>query len=301
MDDYRQSLKYCQYFCKKGWFLENIGSTRVLIKELPLIGSILKIQRGSPYITPLSIDTLALAHKALLVVVEPAIISSDPDYKNVENELHENGFNDFDFFLSPTKTSYIDLTLPPEQILSGFDHSTQKIIKKNIKADFEIRTIKNIEEFYLFLKLFCKKHRLYNAKRSDWMNKWAVFEKDIILIGAYKNNQLIGANMLLQYRSTTFGIFLPALALGKDLNVSTSLIWEGIIQAKKLGSKTFDLNGMYDPRYNAPINWKDFTNFKKKFKGKEVEFMIPKIKVYTTALKPLEKIGVLWLFMVHCN
>jgi lipid II:glycine glycyltransferase (peptidoglycan interpeptide bridge formation enzyme) len=51
-----------------------------------------------------------------------------------------------------------------------------------------------------------------------------------------------------------------------------SLLYHGILWAKKQGSRVFDFEGIYDPRFPNK-SWQGFTHFKKSFGGYEVEYL----------------------------
>ncbi len=50
-----------------------------------------------------------------------------------------------------------------------------------------------------------------------------------------------------------------------------SLVYEGLLWAKKMGCKVFDFEGIYDPRFPNK-SWLGFSHFKKSFGGKEMEY-----------------------------
>ena len=78
---------------------------------------------------------------------------------------------------------------------------------------------------------------------------------------------------------------------GRKLLAGYLVLWEAIKLAKSLGCHTFDFEGIYDERFpKATRDWKGFTNFKKKFGGKEVEFPHPLIKYYSLPFKLLAKL-----------
>ncbi|KKP30162.1 MAG: hypothetical protein UR20_C0056G0005 [Candidatus Woesebacteria bacterium GW2011_GWE2_31_6] len=45
MTDIRQTLEYANYLKSNGWIVERINGINYFIKKLPLLGSILKLQR----------------------------------------------------------------------------------------------------------------------------------------------------------------------------------------------------------------------------------------------------------------
>ena len=58
---------------------------------------------------------------------------------------------------------------------------------------------------------------------------------------------------------------------GRSTLAQYQLVWQGILWAKRKGCKTFDFEGIYDPRF--PIkSWLGFTHFKKSFGGRQVDY-----------------------------
>ena len=45
MVDIRQSVNYANYLKSQGWIVERIKNTNYFIKKIPILGSVLKIQR----------------------------------------------------------------------------------------------------------------------------------------------------------------------------------------------------------------------------------------------------------------
>jgi lipid II:glycine glycyltransferase (peptidoglycan interpeptide bridge formation enzyme) len=297
--DYRQSEEYCQYFSKKGWVIERIGSTRVLIKKIPWLGSIIKIQRGSANTPLVEIEKIAKKTKALLVVIEPDITTEDAHYAKLEESLKLAGYNDdLNLFFSATKTAYIDLTKSEESIVSSFDQDVRKSLKRNLKKNISFRSADHLEEFYPLLHEAGRHRNFFVQAFPDWKDKWESFGNRVQIILAYLDGKLLGGNMFMIKPPVAFGLFLPTTGAGIRNQIAATLIWEGIKLAKKNGCILFDLDGLYDERYKSPKKWLGLTAFKKKFKGREVEFMHPKVKVYSWYLKPLEQLGLLWMFFV---
>lgn len=299
MEDYRQSEEYCQHFFKHGWVLEKVGCTNVLIKKIFCLGSIIKIQRGSADTSLIEIEKLAKKNKAMLVIFEPYIKVGDAHYIELEGALKLSGYsNGLNIFLSPTKTSYIDLTKSEESILSSFDQDICKSIKRNLENKISFRVADSVEEFYPLLHEAGYRRNYFVQSLSGWRAKWQPFNRQLKIILAYSDRKLLGGNMFIIEPPIAFGLFLPTTEYGRDNGIAASLVWEGFKLAKKSGCDIFDLDGLYDERYDFPRKWLGLTAFKRKFRGQEVEFMHPKVKVYAWYLKPLEKLGLLWMFFV---
>ena len=69
--DYRQSAEYNRFFENQHWVVEKINGTFILIKHLPLIGSVIKIQRYDPEISLSKVDEVAKRHRTFLIKLEP--------------------------------------------------------------------------------------------------------------------------------------------------------------------------------------------------------------------------------------
>ena len=293
MADYRQSEEYGHYFSKKGWLVERAGPSIVLIKKIPLLGSIIKIQRCPATISLAEIEKIAKENKALFVSIEPDIKTEDNQYAEYEQTLKRNGYKDLNLFLCPTKTAYIDLTKSEEAILSGFDQDIRKSIRRNQDKDISFRPADDPDEFYTLLSEAGHRRNFFVQTFSDWRDQWGSFGSQAKVILAYLDGKLLGGNMSLMKPPVAFGLFLPTTEFGRENQMAATLIWEGLKLAKRSDCTAFDLDGLYDDRYKSPKKWRGLTAFKRKFKGHEVEFMHPKIKIYAWYLKPLGWLGLL--------
>ena len=287
MADYRQSEEYSQYFSKKGWIVERIESTLVLIKKIPWIGSIIKIQRCCADVPLAEIERITKKNGALFVVIEPDIKTEDTGYTPLEQIFKLNGYKDLNFFLSPTKTAYIDLSKSEENILSSFDKDIRKSLRRNLKKGISFRLSSNLEEFYSLLYEAGKRRNFSVQTFSDWKDQWGSFGRQAQIILAFADGNILGGNMFITKPPVAFGLFLPTTEYGRSTRIAATLIWEGLKLAKRDGCTSFDLDGLYDDRYKSPKKWRGVTTFKRKFNGHEVEFMRPKVKIYSWFLKPL--------------
>lgn len=287
MSDYRQSKEYCQYFANLGWRVVEVVGTRVLIRKIPLLGSIIKIQRCQANIPFTRIDKLAKHYHALFVIIEASVTTEDPDYQKLDAEFKNRNYRNLKFAMCPTKTSYIDLTKSEAKIMAGFDANIRKRLKKNQADGVTTKTISSLTELYLLLAETGKRRHFFVQAESDWLSQWGSFGRQAQVIVAFKGDQLLGGNMSLLTKPTAFGLFLPTTEAGRQAQVTPTLLWEGLRHAKQAGCTTFDLEGLYDNRYKAPKKWQGLTAFKRKFRGHEVEFIPTQIKFYAWYLKPL--------------
>lgn len=279
--------------------MEEVGSTSVLIKKFLLLGSIIKIQRGSADISLEALDTLAKKYKAFATVLELNVEAGDDKNVELEESLKTFGYQDVDLFFSPTKTSFIDLTQSEEEILSGFDEDIRKSLRMCHEKNINFKSVEKIDEFYKILHEAGHDRKFFVQNSGDWKVKWGAFGNQEKIILAFLDDKLLGGNLFLINPPSSIGLFLPITELGRHYRIAAPLIWEGLKVAKQAGCTAFDLDGLFDERYNLPKNWEGLTAFKRKFNGREVEFIKPKVKVYSKWVGALLKLGLLWVFFVE--
>src|SRR3989339_1936586 len=104
MTDIRQSVNYAKYLKSQGWIIERIKNTNYFIRKLPLIGSVLKIQR------PKNIDfkttkKLEKKYRVFQTIIEPNLNLNSQKLKANNYKLSKNPY-------LPSKTLHLDLTSP---------------------------------------------------------------------------------------------------------------------------------------------------------------------------------------------
>ncbi len=293
MTDYRQSEEYNRYFAQNGWLVEKSGSTVILIRKIPLLGSVIKIKRCPPDLSLAKLEAVAQTHRALVIKIEVDIKTSDPGCGPLEKEFQRNGYRDSRFVFCPSKTAYIDLTKDENDLYAGFEKDIRKDIERNRKDGVEVKIAKTFEEIYPLLKEAGEKRHFVVQNYNDWKNQWGAFGDKAKVVLAYKNGGSIGGNMFLVTPPLAFGLFLPISQIGRSLKVAGTLLWEGFKLAKQAGGRSFDLEGVYDDRYGSPKEWLGLTTFKRKFRGREAEFIRAQIKVRSWYLKPFGWLGLL--------
>lgn len=286
MTDYRQLAEYNRYFANRGWLVEKAGAAVLLIKKVPLLGSVIKIKRCPPEIDFAAIERAAEKYKAVVVKIEADIREGDAGYARLAAEFRRYGYTDSRFVFCPTKTAYIDLTKSREALLAGFDRDVRRALKRGARAGIEVRRADSLEDFYPLLKTAGKKRRFVVQNQQDWQDQWGAWQERALVVLAYRKGELLGGNFSLLLPPHAYGIFLPLTALGREAGAAYLLLWEGFKEAKAKDCRVFDLEGLYDPRYGQPKEWLGLTAFKRKFRGQEREFMPAKVKVRSWYLKP---------------
>lgn len=259
MIDIRQTIQYTNYLSKIGWNTERFAGINYFVKKFPLIGSIIKIQRPEE-IRIGKIRELARKYHAFQVIVEPKT-ELDAKYLNsIGFKLNKNPY-------LPTKTLQLDLTQSEKKLLKQLKKDARLSIRKNSQFIIYNLQIENIGKFRDAWK-----------RAVGWKRYVPPLSHLIALKKSFKENSLF----LLTKDGSAGAIFLLANGivyywqaftnkLGRKKNYQYKIVWEGILWAKKHGTKVFDFEGIYDERFPNK-SWLGFTHFKKSFGGYEVEY-----------------------------
>lgn len=255
MKDIRQSPQYANYLSRVGWTVERVGGVNYFIRKLPLIGSIIKIQRPDL----LDIRTarrLGNKYRAFQIIVEPASARQ-------LDSLITHGFKQAKSPFLPSKTLCLDLTKTKEKLFAGLKKDCRQALKKTTYS--LLSTSYSPEEF-----------------RVSWKKTvgWKRYAPSLSHLIALKES--FGDNCLFLLYKNSGAIFLVADGIGyywqaftdaegRKLKAQYKIVWGGIIWAKRKGAKVFDFEGIYDPRFPNK-SWLGFTHFKKSFGGYEVEY-----------------------------
>jgi len=291
--DYRQSAEYNRFFETRGWVVEKINGAFMLIKHLPLVGSVIKIQRCDPEISLPKIDEVAKRHRSFLIKIEPNLETGDPRAPAILKRLKSFGYKESRWDLCPTKTIHLDLTQGLDKILAQTKKDVRRYLKKNRGKNFEFRQDKNLENFYPLLQKAGEAKGYAVPRLEELKSRWEGFGSDLKLLLGYQQGKLLGGSLTLCRNETAAGIYMATSKEGLAEHFPYSLMWESIKLSKEAGCKLLDLDGIYDPRYRTRKSWKGLTEFKKKFGGREVEFVGSFTKVKFLPLKVLAKFGLI--------
>ncbi len=257
MKDIRQSDQYAEFLARTGWKILELNKTYVYTKKIPLVGSLIKLQRTNNL--PLSdLESIALKNKAYKIVIEPSDDQVVQILKINNYKLSDNPF-------LVTKTIHIDLLLEIDQIYKQMEKRTRREIRQT--SHIKTYDIDNIEQFY-----------------EAWQ-KSINYKKTIPPFGhlqAIKNSFRRNCLILITPNATSGAIFLYANNVGcywyafsneqgRKEKAQYKILWAGINWVKQRGGHTFDMEGIYDKRFPLK-NWKGFSKFKKGFGGNIVEF-----------------------------
>ena len=274
MVDLRQTPQYARYMKALGWetvvtpLRSSVVRNRIYIKRILLIGNIAKLQR------PQKLDFKQI--KSLIETRKLSVLYIEPSAE-ISSKLAQVSFKEAKSAFLPSKTIHIDLTKSEEQLLKEMKPKTRYNIKIASKRRVVVRKSQDIAVFINLWKSSARR-RLALPQSNEIRALWQAFGNRANLLLAYKEKNLIAGVLTARSPDTTFYMYAGSNKEGNKLFAPTLAAWEAIRLAKKLRCKTFDFEGIYDPRYSSTKSWRGFTRFKEGFGGKVIEY--PKTLVY---------------------
>lgn len=270
MIDIRQSEHYAKYLRSLGWTVERIDGINYFIKKIPILGSILKVQRPEE-VRINTINKLCRKYGVFQTIIEP---KTDEDVKR----LVSNGFRLAKSTYLPSKTLQIDLTKSKGEILKSFKKDARQAIKRG--EGIKTAEYSTPDELKIFREEWKKavKFNRYVPGTVQLIKLKKSFPQSQSLFLASHNiiGRIIGGVIFTTSshgRSNYITYYWQAFTNkeGRTSLSQYSLLWNGILWAKRHGYKMFDFEGIYDSRFPNK-SWLGFTHFKRSFGGYEVEY-----------------------------
>lgn len=310
MVDIRQTTNYAKYLSSLGWTVENLPAGKVgvaginyFIRKIPLLGAILKVQRPEEIKIDV-INKLCRKYHVFQIIIEP---KSDSQVSS----LKAHGFKLSKSPYLPTKTLQIDLTKSREDIFKylkkdaryairksfGSDYCGERVIESNhgrLKESFDssdslrtdggarvtIRQYSTPDEIKTFREGWKKSVKFSRyvptAEQLIKLKKCFPQKSSLFLASHNISSRIIGGVIFTtssHKRSNYITYYWQAFTNkeGRSTLSQYSLLWHGILWAKKNGYKVFDFEGIYDERF-PNRSWLGFTHFKHAFGGHEVSY-----------------------------
>jgi hypothetical protein len=266
MIDIRQSQHFANYLKRLGWTVERIEETNYFIRKFTLIGSILKLQRPENLDFD-TIDKLCRKYRVFQVILDP------------KDTVHGSLLSTHGYKLSkrpylPSKTLQIDLTQSPTSIFKNIKKDARRAIKQG--SGLVIKSLSTPDEITKWREAWKNsvKFDRYVPPLKQLLNLRKSFGPNNSLFLASHNivGRIIGG-VLFTRSSHDFAYYWYGFTNdeGRTSLSQYSLLYQGILWAKKQGCKVFDFEGVYDPRFPNK-SWLGFSHFKYSFGGYEVEY-----------------------------
>lgn len=224
------------------------------------------------------------------------------DFVRIE-PMGKIGKNDLKFFglkkiseLDPEHTQVLDLSKNEDELRSALKPNHRNLINGTKRRGIEIYQSTKTDDFEEFLKML--KETSKRAKVKFYPDSY--YKKIWETLGSKNNAKLyiakvkskpVSAALFYDYNGVRYYAHAGAYQeINRKVNASISLLWQAILDAKKLGMNKFDLWGVA-PSADRKHKWAGITSFKKGFGGEMVSYLgtydIPikksKYKLYSLA------------------
>jgi lipid II:glycine glycyltransferase (peptidoglycan interpeptide bridge formation enzyme) len=271
MIDIRQTSQYANYLNNIGWEIERVENVNYFIKKIPVLGSVLKVQRPER-LRLQTIQSLANKHRSFQVIIEP---KDRPD----TDLLISAGYKLSRSPYLPTKTLRLDIELSDTRLLKNMQKDARAAISKNaetkiISSDPNINTTYNHNNIQYTIGEFrgawkdAVGFKRYVPPLSHLINLKKAFKENCLFELA--EDKSAGAIFLTR---GLVAYYWQAFTNkhGRKTLVQYKIVWKGILWSKARGAKVFDFEGIYDERFPQK-SWLGFSHFKKSFGGKIKEY-----------------------------
>ncbi len=270
MKDIRQTPKYARFIEQIGWKFEYVEGTFVYIKKIPLVGTLIKIQRPPKLPDVSLIENLLKKYRSKSFLMEPDYNSDTTRYpftKTTEPNI-------------ATKTIHIDLRQTETEIFKKFSEAKRRAVRRAEKYGVRVTVSQDINQL---IRVKNRSGGIFGFMSTSFLKPlWQTFAPDqsVCLLAYPKDSrQSFACIFLIWAEGIAYYWIAGASKEGKKQFAPTLLVWEALKLAKQKGNAIFDFEGIYDERFPTHKNWLGFTKFKEGFGGNVVYFPKPiKIK-----------------------
>lgn len=275
MIDIRQSINYANYLKSQGWTVERTNDINYFIKRLPIIGSVLKLQRPKTIDLEI-INRLQKKYKVFQTIIEPNLNLSVKEVRSNNSKL--KGFKLSKNPFLPTKSIHLDLNQTKQTIYRNFSKDCKYSIRRGEKLKIKVcSTLIELKNFHEAWKKSVNFNRYVPSLKSILsLNRSFLKHNSLFLTSHNKTGRIIGGALftISSHGKSNQITYYWAGFTNKEGRTSLSqyaLLYQGILWGKRKGCKLFDFEGIYDIRF--PIkSWLGFSHFKKSFGGKEITY-----------------------------
>ncbi|MEX1061592.1 MAG: GNAT family N-acetyltransferase [Patescibacteria group bacterium] len=298
--DLRQSPAWTRYLSALGWQTEEVksrnGRAQAYIRKIPLLGTVIKIQRPSSIPDLKEVDQLAKKHHALLIKLEPALNAPIPNLDRAGYQKDPNPN-------SPTRTINLALDKPQRVLWENLSKDSRqtlrrtgsKLISKNFnfgEPGFDVA----LGKFHHLLQESGKRGGFSATPIEELAAKCKAFGKHarVFLVSQPKAGRPVAGALVLEWQETAYYHHTASSEEGLQLHAPYFMMWEIIkfFKRRPIPIRFLDFEGIYDSRYQKTTKgWQGFTVFKRKWGGEEISYPAPLIKFYNLPTKLLFKLG----------
>lgn len=263
--------KYSQAEGHQTFWLEDDNYQALAVLHHTPLGSYLFCPYGPTISSPAALQdaltalkNLAKDHQAIFVRIEPTVTITADQLKHfglVKSHDQE-----------PAHTWILDLTIPEAELLDGIEKTKVRHWRNHEKKNISIRTSTNPEEISILTKFLQGVGKRDNFTPQDQQHLANQLKSGFatLYIAEYEH-QPIAASLVYDHDGVRYYAHAATDDEHRKLMAGTILLVQMIVDAKNTGAHTFDFWGIttsFDPHHP----WYGFTQYKKSFGGKQVDY-----------------------------
>lgn len=269
----------CRLYYKKGRPIAGyiaVVEVAKLYKFLTILGGPLFDTSNLDLAQNLATDlkSIAKSHKCDFVRIRPTMPRTDKASKT----LKQVGFKAAPIHLSVELTGLLDLSLSDEVLMANMSQSLRRKIRK-AQADklIEIKTSSSDKDLELFVQLHVDHAQFQNFKpfpKARIIEQFKAFKKNnqALIYMAYRQGELLAANMMFFYRSEANYYFGVSTDLGRRHPSAPLLHLEAIKEAKARQIPIYNFWGIVG-KDQTKSRYFGFSQFKRSFGIKEYTYI----------------------------
>lgn len=265
MEDIRQNRGWAGHLKHRGWKTVRVKSSdgrhsmQAFILRLgwwPF--SMLKVQRSNYDPDFNELRKIKRKYWVANSIIEPQRVQNPEEYKKA-------GYLLTHFPYLAVSTYINDLTKSEKELWNGLSENAKRLIKKNEAVVIEEAEPKK------FCELWKRSSKIWIMSPAEVENLIKSFNGKVRLVMSRVGDEYHSGLMVIYSKDTANYYMTWTSESGRHSGAHYKLVWEEILKAKEAGLKLFDFEGVFDPRWPQK-KWKGFTEFKRRFGGKLVQF-----------------------------
>lgn len=280
LTDIRQSPDYGKFMESLGWEEILIGQTRLFVRKIPFLGSVIRVPRANLPLPLEEIDILAKERRAAMVKIEPNLLL------NKFNPQQIGKFRKDRQPVLPTRTLWIDLKESLEKLWGSLDKDSRNLVRRAEKEGVAVTESKDIDSFYKLWSDTAKRKGFYVPFEKEMTSTWKVF-REKHLLSARHNGRVVAAVIVFGYKEGAYYYFAASNEEGRKVYAAYLLLWEVIKKSKGWGYERLDLEGVRDEQVKRTRTWGGFSHFKSGFGGRGIQYAGSFSKYYSVLGKLL--------------
>ncbi|MDO4526731.1 MAG: peptidoglycan bridge formation glycyltransferase FemA/FemB family protein [Candidatus Saccharibacteria bacterium] len=247
------------------------------IKKSTPLGAYLYLPFGPVAETNASFKAALKDIKELVVTEEAFFIRIEPQNPDYVKDFPKNTQKSHD--LNPKETWVLDLNGTDEEYKMRLPSRLLRYYRNREKNGLKIETSKNPDDIKYLLKLqkaLAKEKNISTFSENYLKTELAQPFATLYLVKyrnpETKNEELVAAGLVFDHGKTRYNLQGAQSEQGRKLHATGILTIQLIEDARAKGLKFFDFWGIAPEGAPDTHPWAGFTNFKKTFKGYEVDY-----------------------------